>query len=72
MLCLGAVMVAALFVPVAGQAPLAYIRMHGRNAAAWWEHDTPDDRYNYLYSAAELAPIADKARAAIDRMIAIS
>jgi uncharacterized protein YecE (DUF72 family) len=45
-----------------GAGPLGYIRLHGRNAAAWWEHDTPDDRYNYLYSADELKPFADTAR----------
>jgi uncharacterized protein YecE (DUF72 family) len=45
-------------VTLVGQAPLAYIRMHGRNAAAWWEHDTADDRYNYLYAPDELRPFA--------------
>jgi uncharacterized protein YecE (DUF72 family) len=35
-----------------------YIRLHGRNAAAWWEHGESEDRYNYLYSRAELAPFA--------------
>jgi len=44
-------------------APVAYIRLHGRNAAAWWDHDEAEDRYNYLYSATELAPYADEARA---------
>lgn len=48
----------------AGQASLAYIRLHGRNAAAWWAHDTPDDRYNYLYSRDELRPFADAAEEA--------
>jgi uncharacterized protein YecE (DUF72 family) len=43
-------------------APLAYIRLHGRNAAAWWEHETADDRYNYLYAADELRPLAAAAR----------
>ena len=42
--------------------PLAYFRFHGRNAAQWWDHDHRDDRYNYLYSAAELRPYADAAR----------
>jgi uncharacterized protein YecE (DUF72 family) len=46
----------------AAAVPLAYIRMHGRNAAAWWEHDSPDDRYNYHYSADELHPFAEAAR----------
>ena len=49
-------------VTLAGTSPLSYIRLHGRNAAAWWEHDSPDDRYNYLYSGAELRPFAEAAR----------
>ena len=35
-----------------------YMRLHGRNAAAWWQHDQAADRYDYLYSAAELEPVA--------------
>ncbi len=38
---------------------LAYARFHGRNAAEWWHHGAAEDRYNYLYSAEELAPLAD-------------
>jgi uncharacterized protein YecE (DUF72 family) len=41
-----------------------YMRLHGRNAAQWWKHDKSEDRYNYLYSADELAPIAETADAA--------
>jgi uncharacterized protein YecE (DUF72 family) len=41
-----------------------YMRLHGRNAGKWWQHDTPDERYNYLYSAEELAPIAEVTAAA--------
>jgi uncharacterized protein YecE (DUF72 family) len=37
---------------------LAYVRFHGRNAAEWWSHAAAEDRYNYLYSAEELAPMA--------------
>ena len=36
-----------------------YLRLHGRNAAQWWKHDKSEDRYNYLYSAAELKPFAE-------------
>jgi uncharacterized protein YecE (DUF72 family) len=36
-----------------------YLRLHGRNAAQWWRHDSPDDRYNYLYTPSELKPFAD-------------
>lgn len=39
--------------------PLLYVRLHGRNRAAWWEHEVADDRYNYLYSADELAPVGE-------------
>lgn len=36
-----------------------YMRLHGRNAAQWWSPEAPEDRYNYLYSAEELRPMAD-------------
>ena len=41
-----------------------YMRLHGRNAAQWWKHDKSEDRYNYLYSAAELREFSDTASAA--------
>jgi uncharacterized protein YecE (DUF72 family) len=41
-----------------------YMRLHGRNAAQWWKHDSTEDRYNYLYSEEELTPIAETATAA--------
>ena len=41
-----------------------YLRFHGRNAAQWWDHEQAEDRYNYYYSAQELAPIADQVRQA--------
>ncbi len=41
-----------------------YMRLHGRNADQWWKHDKSEDRYNYLYSADELKPIAGTADAA--------
>ena len=41
-----------------------YLRLHGRNAAQWWKHDSSEDRYNYLYSAEELHPFAAAARTA--------
>jgi uncharacterized protein YecE (DUF72 family) len=36
-----------------------YMRLHGRNAQQWWEHEKSEDRYNYLYSEQELKPIAE-------------
>jgi len=42
---------------------LVYIRLHGRNAAEWWDHAETEDRYNYLYSREELAPFAAAAKA---------
>ena len=41
-----------------------YLRLHGRNAAQWWRHEKSEDRYNYLYSAAELQPFAEAAQEA--------
>ena len=41
-----------------------YLRLHGRNAAQWWKHDSSEDRYNYLYTAEELEPFAAAAKAA--------
>jgi uncharacterized protein YecE (DUF72 family) len=41
-----------------------YMRLHGRNAAQWWRHDRSEDRYNYLYSADELAELSGIAGAA--------
>jgi uncharacterized protein YecE (DUF72 family) len=38
---------------------LYYMRLHGRNAEKWWTHDHPDERYNYLYSPAEVDGFAD-------------
>ena len=34
-----------------------YMRLHGRNAGNWWRHDKAEDRYDYLYSAEELAEL---------------
>jgi uncharacterized protein YecE (DUF72 family) len=39
--------------------PLGYLRLHGRNAAAWFAEDAGRDaRYDYRYSEAELQEIA--------------
>jgi len=34
--------------------PLAYVRLHGRNYDKWFDCDSRDDRYNYLYTEPEL------------------
>ena len=45
-----------LLPPVAvATAETAYVRFHGRNAARWFDHEQPHERYDYLYAAAELA-----------------
>jgi uncharacterized protein YecE (DUF72 family) len=41
-----------------------YMRLHGRNAARWWQHERTEDRYDYLYSTDELTPFAETAGAA--------
>jgi uncharacterized protein YecE (DUF72 family) len=40
------------------------MRLHGRNAAAWWRHDKTEDRYNYLYSEGELRDFSETIGAA--------
>jgi len=40
-------------------APLAYIRLHGRNKDAWWGSDD-HARYDYLYSDTEVEAWADR------------
>jgi len=43
---------------------IAYIRLHGRNAAGWFRRGSPPSaRYDYLYTQDELAPWIDRARA---------
>jgi uncharacterized protein YecE (DUF72 family) len=46
-----------------------YLRLHGRNAAKWWSHETSDDRYNYLYSPKELEPFAEAVKDATRREV---
>jgi uncharacterized protein YecE (DUF72 family) len=44
-------------------APFAYVRLHGRRYDTWFNDDTDlpqHERYNYLYSAQELAPWRDR------------
>jgi len=41
-----------------------YMRLHGRNAAQWWQHEKSEDRYNYLYTADELKDFTETADAA--------
>ena len=41
-------------------APVAYVRLHGRNYKEWFQSDNRDDRYNYLYTPHELQPWKEK------------
>jgi uncharacterized protein YecE (DUF72 family) len=43
-------------------APIAYVRFHGRNRQKWWTHGETWERYDYLYSEAELIEWAPKIR----------
>lgn len=49
--------------------PIGYVRLHGRNYDQWFDSDSGNDRYNYLYNQTELDKwkgridtIADKAQ----------
>jgi uncharacterized protein YecE (DUF72 family) len=35
-------------------AAVGYVRFHGRNTARWWDHEEGWERYDYLYSRAEI------------------
>jgi len=52
---------------------LTYIRLHGRNADKWGDHAETEDRYDYLYSADELRPVADAAKiaAAVNKRVLV-
>ncbi|HEY3398727.1 MAG TPA: DUF72 domain-containing protein [Armatimonadota bacterium] len=39
-----------------------YLRFHGRNYEHWWQHEQAWQRYDYLYSAEELAEWVPKVR----------
>lgn len=41
-------------------APVAYVRLHGRNYKEWFHSDNRDDRYNYLYTPQQLEPWKEK------------
>jgi len=44
-------------------APVGYIRLHGRNYDEWFRKEgSAEQRYNYYYSARELAPWAERIR----------
>lgn len=44
-----------LMPPIApASGPLGYVRLHGRNAEKWWNHQHAWERYDYSYSDEEL------------------
>jgi uncharacterized protein YecE (DUF72 family) len=40
--------------------PLGYVRFHGRNYEKWWRHEKSEERYEYDYAPAELAPWTER------------
>ena len=46
---------------------MLYFRAHGRNAQAWWTHEEPWQRYDYLYSREEIQHIGDKLKTATSK-----
>ncbi|MFC2082932.1 DUF72 domain-containing protein, partial [Candidatus Bipolaricaulota bacterium] len=45
---------------------VAYYRLHGRNAAAWYNPPTGSHRYDYLYSDAELEEWAQRIEGSVE------
>ncbi len=48
---------------VQATSPIGYVRFHGRNRQKWWTHAEAWERYDYLYSEAELLEWVPKIRA---------
>jgi uncharacterized protein YecE (DUF72 family) len=49
-------------------APVGYVRLHGRNYEHWFtSNEHPEERYNYLYSQAELEPWAARIQSIAQR-----
>jgi uncharacterized protein YecE (DUF72 family) len=55
-------------------APVGYVRLHGRNYEQWFDSDSRNDRYNYLYTDPELRSwktridtIAEKAETLLEK-----
>lgn len=49
-------------------APIGYVRVHGRNFRDWFRAQAKrDDRYDYLYTAEELGPWAERVRSLAER-----
>lgn len=48
-------------------APIAYVRLHGRNYDQWFDSDNRDDRYNYLYKENELEDWKQRIQNVADR-----
>jgi len=49
--------------PVAVSGSLGYLRLHGRNASAWFSKEaTRDQRYDYLYSDKEMEAVEERVR----------
>jgi uncharacterized protein YecE (DUF72 family) len=66
--CVDEPQVKGLMPPAAvATSPLGYIRFHGRNAAHWYEHEDPAERYDYEYKAEELAEWVPKIRQVDDK-----
>ncbi len=61
--CVDEPRIAGLLPPLAvATSDIGYVRFHGRNQEKWWQHDTPEERYTYRYSEAELQEWVPKIR----------
>jgi uncharacterized protein YecE (DUF72 family) len=49
-------------------APIAYLRLHGRNYKNWFQSKNRDERYDYLYKPEELEPIAKSMKAMVKKV----
>ncbi|WP_447975073.1 DUF72 domain-containing protein [Nitrospira sp. Kam-Ns4a] len=52
-------------------ADVGYVRFHGRNQARWWRHEKAEERYDYTYSAEELAAWVPKIEHLAERTLRV-
>ncbi len=50
---------------------IAYVRFHGRNAAAWWAREKAAERYDYLYKPEELSEWVPRIRTLSEKALKV-
>jgi uncharacterized protein YecE (DUF72 family) len=52
---------------LADSGDLLYLRLHGRQFSKWWKHEHRNERYDYLYTAEEIQPYAERLKKKMEK-----